>query len=203
MYHKPYDSDIPLVCMDEQPLQLIRETRISLPAVQGSVECYDYEYERNGTANLFMFIEPLAGKREVHVREQKRKKDWAEEVKHLLDNEYSEARYVRLVCDNLNTHTIGALYEAFEPEEARRLARRLRIHHTPKHGSWLNIAEIELSAITRQCLNRRIADKEILNLEVKAWADERNKKQKGVDWQFTTEDARVKLSQLYPQLRAS
>lgn len=203
LYQMPYDPEVPLICMDEQPRQLIKETRLPVPMQPGSPRRYDYEYERNGTANVFLFTEPLGCKRSVHVREQKTKRDWAEEVKRLLDHDYPGVKRVRLICDNLNTHTIGALYEAFAPEEARRLAKRLELHHTPKHGSWLNIAEIELSVMTRQCLQRRIPEKEKLQREVTAWATQRNAQQRGVDWQFTTEDARVKLKRLYPQFQMS
>lgn len=198
LYHQPYDPEKPLVCMDEQPVQLIKEKREPLPVRPGEPMRVDYEYERGGTANIFMLTEPLAGQRHVSVRERKTKQDWASEVKELLDIYYPEAERVRLVCDNLNTHTIGALYEAFSPEEAWRLSRRLEIHHTPKHGSWLNIAEIELSALTKQCLDRRIPDSLSLKTEVQAWEARQNTQQKAVDWQFTTRDARIKLKHLYP-----
>ena len=199
LYHRPYDPDTPLVCMDEKPIQLIKETRIPLPVLPGKAARYDYEYERNGTAVNFMFTEPLAGWRKVNVRARKTSVDWACELKELLDVDYPEAEKVRLVCDNLNTHTIASLYQAFEPAEARRLATRLEIHYTPKHGSWLNIAEIELSALTKQCLDARIPDLETLSKETKAWEQTRNESQKTVDWQFTTDDARIKLKRLYPQ----
>lgn len=161
---------------------------------------YDYEYQRNGTANHFLFTEPLGSWRRVSVRETKTRKDWAQEMKQLLDEDYPLAQKVVLVCDNLNTHTPGAFYETFEPREARRLVERLEIHYTPKHGSWLNIAETELSVLTRQCLNRRIDDVKMLRREVSAWATLRNGDQSGVDWQFKTPDARVKLKRLYPQI---
>lgn len=199
LYHRPYDPDTPVVCMDEKPLQLIKETRIPLPALPGKAPRYDYEYERNGTAVNFVFTEPLAGWRKVNVRARKTSVDWACELKELLDMEYPEAEKVILVCDNLNTHTIASLYEAFEPNEAHRLANRLEIHYTPKHGSWLNIAEIELSVLTKQCLDARIPDLETLSKQTKAWEQTRNETQKTVDWQFTTDDARIKLKRLYPQ----
>jgi len=198
LYQLPYDPLRPMVNMDEQPVQLIKETRAPIQAKAGSSEKFDYEYERNGVANIFMFTEPLVGVRHVSIRERKTGIDWAEEIKELLDIHYPEADVVRLVCDNLSTHKIGSLYEAFAPEEAHRLAKRLEIHHTPKHGSWLNIAEIELSALTSQCLDRRIPDTETLRTETKAWEKRRNGLQKGVDWRFTTSDARIKLKRLYP-----
>jgi hypothetical protein len=198
LYHRPYDPKKLLVCMDEQPVQLVKETREPIPARPGEPMRVDYEYERGGTANIFMLTEPLAGQRYVSVRERKTKQDWANEVKELLDIRYPGAEQVCLVCDNLNTHTIGSLYEAFSPEEAWRLARRLDIHYTPKHGSWLNIAEIELSALTKQCLDRRIPDSQVLEKEVKVWETNRNNQSKVVSWQFTTKDARIKLRHLYP-----
>ena len=198
----PYDPEIPLVCMDEQPRQFIKEMRIPIPLSPGKPARYDYQYERNGVANIFIFSEPLECERHTNVRERRTKVDWAHEVRDLLDVRHPEAKRVRLVCDNLNTHKIASLYEAFDPGEARRLARRLEIHYTPKHGSWLNIAEIELSALTKQCLDRRVPDIETLRRETKAWERERNGRQKGVDWRFTTEDARIKLKRLYPQIKA-
>ena len=202
LYQMPYAPQVPLVCMDEQPVQLIKETREPLPAEPGTPERYDYEYERNGTATIFMFTEPLSGVRTVSVRERKTAVDWAAEVQHLLETQYPAAARIRLVCDNLNTHRLGSLYEAFPPEQARALAARLEIHHTPKHGSWLNIAEIELSALTLQCLDRRIAAIEMLREETKQWEQKRNASQKGVDWQFSTHDARIKLRRLYPQMQS-
>ena len=203
IYQWEYDQDYPVVCMDEQPTQLVKETRHPLACKPGNLAKYDYEYERNGTANNFMFTEPLAGWRKVSVREKKTRKDWAEEIKTLLDEDYPNAELVILVCDNLNTHTLGALYEAFPPQEAKRLADRLDIRYTPKHGSWLNIAEIELSVLTKQCLSRRIADIQTLRREALAWADRRNQAQTGVDWQFTAKNARTKLKRLYPQIQMS
>ncbi len=201
LYCLPYDPRIPLVCMDEQSRQLIKETRIPMPAAAGKPQRVDYEYERNGTGNIFMFVEPLAGWRHVNVRKRKTSVDWAHEIKELLEVHYPQAPLLRLVCDNLNTHKTGSLYEAFEPKQARLLAKRLEIHYTPKHGSWLNIAEIELSALSRQCLNRRIPDIDTLHSETQSWEQTRNEKQKGVDWQFTTDDARIKLKTLYPQVQ--
>jgi len=201
LYHLPYDPQIPMVCMDEQPVQLIKETRKPLPAEPGKPVRVDYEYARNGTANVFMFTEPLSSHRHVNVRERKTAIDWAYEIKGLLDVHYPEAQRIRLVCDNLNTHKIGFLYEAFPPDEARQLARRLEIHYTPKHGSWLNIAEIELSALTTQCLDRRIPDIQTLSNKTRASEKRRNERQKGVDWQFTAKDARIKLARLYPLIK--
>jgi len=200
VYKMPYDPARPVVCMDEQPTQLIKETRRKIGAAPGRPERVDYEYERGGTATNFMFTEPLGSWRKVNVRERKTALDWAREIKKLLDEDYPEAGRVILVCDNLNTHKVASLYEAFEPQEARRLAERMEIHYTPKHGSWLNVAEIELSVFTKQCLDRRIPDIATLREEARAWHLERNAGQKSVDWQFTTEDARIKLKRLYPQI---
>lgn len=201
VYQRPYDPDRPVVCLDEQPTQLIAETRTPLPIEPGQPPRHDYEYERIGTANNFMVTEPLAGWRKVNVRETKTAIDLAEEIKELLDVDYPDADRVILIWDNLNTHAPASLYKAFPPAEARRLLDRLEIHYTPKHGSWLDIAEIELSVFTKQCLTRRISEIETLRREAKAWADRRNKEQTGVDWQFTTEDARTKLKRLYPQAK--
>lgn len=201
VYQTPYDPQVPMVCMDEQPVQLIKATRQPLPAAPGQPEKVDYEYERNGTANIFMFTEPLNGTRHVHVTEHRTAVDWANEIRDLLEGRYPEAARVRLVCDNLNTHGMGSLYEAFPPEQANKLASRLEIHHTPKHGSWLNIAEIELSVLTMQCLDRRLPDMETLTKETQQWEQRRNASQKGVDWQFSTLDARIKLKRLYPQIQ--
>lgn len=201
LYQTPYNKEIPLICMDEQPTQLIKETRKPLSHKPGQPQCYDYEYERAGTAVNFIFTEPLGKWRKVNVREYKTRQDWAYEIKELLDKDYPKAKKVRLVCDNLNTHKTASLYEAFEPQEARRLTKRLEIHYTPKHGSWLNIAEIELSVFTQQCLDRRIADIKTLRQQAKSWSYVRNDRQKGVNWQFTTKDARIKLRRLYPQIQ--
>jgi len=202
LYCLPYDPNVPLVCMDEQPRQLIKETRTALAAMPGKPRCVDYEYERNGTANIFMFVEPLGAWRQANVRERKTAVDWAHEIKELLEVHYPQVPLVRLVCDNLNTHKIASLYEAFSPKEARLLAKRLEMHYTPRHGSWLNIAESELSVLTRQCLNRRIPDMDTLGHETQTWGRTRNEQQKGVDWQFTTDDARIKLKRLYPQIQS-
>jgi hypothetical protein len=199
VYRRPYNAACPVVCMDEQPTQLIKETRKAIPAAPGYPERVDFEYERNGTANHFIFTEPLGNWRKVNVRERKTAIDWAQEIQTLLDEDYPRAHRVILVCDNLNTHKPASLYEAFAPREARRLLDRLEIHYTPKHGSWLNVAEIELSILTRQCLDRRIPDLATLRNETKQWERTRNARQKSVDWHFTTQDARVKLKRLYPQ----
>ncbi len=202
VYKRPYDPCFPVVCMDEQPVQLLGHKLEPIPPSKGRTKREDYEYVRKGTASIFMFTEPLGAWRRVEARERRTKKDWAQEVKTLLDVDYPKARKVVLVMDNLNTHSIGALYEAFDPETARRLARRLEIHFTPKHGSWLNIAECELSALTRQCLSRRIDDIETLKKESRYWGQKRNENQKGVNWRFTTEDARIKLKNLYPSYQS-
>ncbi|MBO1350308.1 MAG: IS630 family transposase [Hormoscilla sp. GUM202] len=198
IYQRPYDANVPVVCMDEQPVQLTKETRIPLPPEPGKPARYDYEYERNGTASIFMFCEPLSGKRTVEANEHRTMTDWAQQIKHLLDVDYPTAQKVILVCDNLNTHKPAALYKTFPPQEAKRLLNRLEIHHTPKHGSWLNMAEIELAALTRQCLDRRIEDLPTLQSELAAWKRARNATGKTISWQFTTADARIKLERLYP-----
>jgi hypothetical protein len=201
-YEKPYDPRCPVVCMDEQPVQLLKETRTPIPATAQHGKRVDYEYERAGTANIFMFTEPLAGWREVAVRETKTKIDWAVEVARLLEGRYAECQKVILVCDNLNTHTKGAFYEAFEPERARQLVRRIDFRHTPKHGSWLNIAENELSSLTRQCVSgRRFANVQTLRDETAAWSIDVNSTQRGVDWQMKIDDARCKLTSIYPKIK--
>ena len=199
VYHRPYNPRRPLVCMDEQPVQLTKETRIPQPAQPGVPARYDFEYERNGTAAIFLFTEPLEGRRQVSVTEHRTAVDWAHQIRHLLDVQYPDAKAICLVMDNLNTHTIASLYEAFPAQEARRMASKLDIHYTPKHGSWLNIAEIELSALTTQCLDRRIPDLDTMRSEVTAWQVDRNANQTGVKWHLKTEDARIKLNRLYPQ----
>ena len=203
VYKRPFDPDCPVVNMDEQPTQLIKETRHRIAPMPGNPERVDYEYERNGTAVNFMFTEPLSGWRKVNVRQRKTAIDWAQEIRQLLEIDYPGAKKVVLVCDNLNTHKPASLYEAFEPTIARSLLERLEIHYTPKHGSWLNIAEIELSVLTKQCLDRRIPDIETLRSETRQWARERNERQKSVDWRFSTEDARIKLKRLYPKIEMS
>jgi hypothetical protein len=195
---QPYECRRPVLNMDEQPIQLLKETRVPIPATKGHPRRVDYEYERAGTASIFMFCEPLAGWRQVRVRERRTKVDWALEMAQLLRGRYAEAERVILVCDNLNTHTIGAFYEAFDPAEARALVRRLEFRHTPKHGSWLNIAEIELSILTRECLRRRIPTPETLAAELAAYERRRNRAAEPIRWQFTNEKARVKLHRLYP-----
>lgn len=198
VYHRPYDPDFPVVCMDEQPVQLIKETRISIHMEPGQPERFDHEYERNGTACIFMFNEPKAGKRRVCAKEQRTMTDWAHQIKRLLDEDYPEVKKVVLVCDNLNTHKPAALYKTFKPQEAQRLLARLEIHHTPKHGSWLNMAEIELAALTRQCLDRRIPDMPILQTELATWNTGRDAASVKISWQFTTTNARIRLKRLYP-----
>jgi hypothetical protein len=202
VYSRPYDPRRPQVCLDECSKQLVAETRAPLPAEPGQSARHDYEYERCGTANLFMLSEPLAGTRHVKVTERRTAVDFAHVIRDLLDVHYPEAEKVVLVMDNLNTHTPASLYQAFAPEEARRLAGRLEIHHTPKHGSWLDMAEIELSALAAQCLDRRIGDMETLVREVAAWQDARNADGCKGDWRFTTADARIKLKRLYPSIQA-
>jgi hypothetical protein len=200
VYKRPYDPLRPVVCMDETSKQLIGETRRPVDAAPGQPRRVDYEYERKGVADLFLFFEPLRGWRRVWIAPQRRKIEWASFVKQLLDDHYPQAQRVVLVCDNLNTHTGGALYEAFPPAEAKRLWDRLEIHYTPKHGSWLNMAETELSVLAGQCLGRRIDDVAELLREVEAWEAERNRREAQVRWRFTTEDARIKLEKLYPVL---
>ena len=199
VYQLPSDPDCPVICMDESNKQLTKEVHKPLPAVPGHPARYDTLYERNGVADVFLFVEPLRGFRVTSVTSQRRSIDWAHQVKAVLDTYYPSAKKIRLVMDQLNTHRTASFYEAFAPEEARRLVERIEIHHTPKHGSWLNVAEIELAALSRQCLNRRIPDMETMNREVMAWTKERNKKLVKVDWQFTTEKARGKLKSLYPK----
>ena len=201
VYQRPYDPKRPQVCMDETSKQLLADTREPIPAEPGSPERFDHEYKREGVANLFMFSEPLMGKRHVKVTERRTRKDWAMAMKELSDDDYPEAEVIVIVLDNLNTHLPASFYEAFEPEEARRLINRFEFHHTPKHGSWLNMAEIELSVLNRQCLDRRIPTRELLASEAKAWEDERNDQVVKVLWRFTTADARIKLEHLYPQIQ--
>jgi transposase len=200
VYARPYDPKRPQVCFDEGGKQLIGEVRPPLPVRPGTPRREDYEYERNGTANLFMAFEPLAGVRRVEVTQRRTNQDFARIIRRLVDEWYPQAERIILVLDNLSTHTPAALYEAFEPAEARRLVEKLEWHYTPKHGSWLNVAEMELSVLARQCLDRRIADEETLRREVLAWEQKRNAAVVRVDWQFTTADARVKLKRLYPTI---
>ena len=198
VYHRPFDPARPVVCMDEKPYQLLGHVRDPLPARPGRDRREDNEYVRSGTCSIFCWVEPLRGWRRVDARPRRTRVDWAHQVEHLLTVDYPDAATVVLVMDNLNTHTTASLYEAFDPAKAFALAQRLEIHHTPKHGSWLNIAEIELSALTRQCLDRRIDDLAVLNTELAAWQQHTNSNQRQVDWHFTTDDARVKLRHLYP-----
>jgi hypothetical protein len=201
-YAKPHNPDCPVICMDEQPIQLQREMRTPLPATAQHGKRLDYEYERAGTACVFMFTEPLVGWREVTVRQSRTKVDWAIEMARLLEKLYANSPQVMLICDNLNTHTKGAFYEAFEPERARQLVRRIEFCYTPKHGSWLNIAENELSSLTRQCVSgRRFGDIETLRDETAAWSTDINSIQRGVDWQMKIDDARCKLTSVYPKIK--
>ena len=200
VYAMPYDPEIPMVCMDEQPYQLLGEEHEPIRMKPGQPLRQDYKYIREGTCSIFMFTEPLGGWRHAHVSKRRTKQDWALQIQELLDVHYPDAVKVRLVMDNLNTHNISSLYETFAPDVALKLAKRLEIHFTPKHGSWLNIAEIELSAMTMQCLRRRIDSMQELQVQISAWEVKRNNDSKSVDWQFTTNDARVKLKSLYPKI---
>jgi hypothetical protein len=201
VYTRPYNPRRPQVCLDEASKQLVAEVQTPLPMGPGQPERIDYEYERRGTANLFMVFEPLAGRRRVTVTERRTAVDFAHVIRDLVDKEYAQAEKIVLVMDNLNTHKPSSLYEAFEPAEARRLFERLEIHYTPKHASWLDMAETELSVLARQCLDRRIRDRETLTREVAAWEKERNEAVVKVDWRFTTADARIKLKRLYPSIQ--
>jgi len=200
VYHRAYDDKISMICLDERPVQLIGELRKPIPIKQGRKARYDYEYKRNGVANIFMIFEPLKGRRQLQVTRRRTKKDWAKCVKWMVDDLYSDSEKIVLVMDNLNTHKKASLYETFEPAEAKRIADKLEIHYTPKHGSWLNMAEIELSVLSRQCLNKRIENIGKLNAKCKAWLKNRNRQANKVDWRFTTEDARIKLKKLYPSI---
>ena len=200
-YQRSYDKNEALVCMDETSKQQVKETRVPRPAAPGVVSAYDYEYERNGVSSLFMLFAPLDGWRRVEVRERRTKVDWAQVVKRLVDEDYADRDRIVLVMDNLNTHKLSSLYEAFEPAEARRIVERLEIHHTPKHGSWLNMAETELSVLARQCLDRRIPDRRSLRREVESWQATRNRDGVRVNWRFTTDDARIRLTSLYPSIQ--
>lgn len=200
VYQRPYDPKRPQVCLDEASKQLIGEARRAVPAAPGREAREDYEYVRNGTVNLFMMFEPLAGRRHVRVTERRTKKDFAEAIKELVDERYPDAEKIVLVMDNLNTHSPASLYEAFEPSEARRLVEKLEIHYTPKHGSWLDMAEIDLGILNRQCLSRRLDNAATLQREVAAWENDRNRRSSKVNWRFTTANARVKLRRLYPSI---
>jgi len=200
VYQRPYDPEYPVVCMDESSKQHLKEVRVPLPRKPGTPERFDTEYERNGTSNIFMFFEPLQGKRHTDVTSTRTSVDWAHQIKDLVDVKYPQATCITLVMDNLNTHVGGSLYKAFPPEEARRLLQKLEIHYTPKHGSWLNMAEIELSILGRQCLSRRIPDQSTMRKEIQVWEQERNNVSKPMEWRFTTADARIKLKKLYPTI---
>lgn len=200
VYHRPYDEKRPVICLDESSKQLIGETILPIPAQPGQPERFDHEYVRNGVMNLFMVTMPLLGWRAVKVTDRRTMKDFAEVIRWVVEEMCEEAEKVVLVMDNLNTHRIASLYEAFPPEQARRIATRLEIHHTPKHGSWLNVAEIELSVLARQCLDRRIETKQDLERFVAAWEEIRNERGDQIKWRFTTPDARIKLRRLYPVL---
>jgi hypothetical protein len=201
-YARPYHPERPVLCMDEQPVQLLKETKTPIAATRNHPKRVDYEYERNGTASIFMFAEPLSGFRQTTTRPQRTKTDWAQEVAALLDTRYADCEKVTLVLDNLNTHTKGAFYEAFEPAVARAYVKRIEFMYTPKHGSWLNVAECELSAMTRQCLTgRRIGEIRELSEEIAAWSAHTNEQQRGVDWQFQIDEARTKLKRLYPKIK--
>jgi hypothetical protein len=199
-YHLPYLSDEPVVCVDETSKQQTKEIRIPVSPKPGHPGKYDSEYERNGVSNLFMMFQPLGNWREVKVTDQRTAKDWSNVMKDLADTHFPDVKKIHVVCDNLNTHNHASLYKTFSPREARRIANKIEIHYTPKHGSWLNMAEIELSVLSKQCLNRRIPDQEKLTSEVKAWVKQRNDAGSTINWQFTTEDARIKLSKLYPTI---
>lgn len=202
VYSRPYDAHLPVLCMDEQPVQLVEEAKNPIPATKEHPRRVDYEYKRAGVANIFMFAEPLAGWRHAAVREKKTKVDWAMEMANLLETRYADCEKVLVVCDNLNTHTPGAFYEAFEPARARSLVRRIEFHCTPKHGSWLNIAENELSSMTRQCVaGRRIGSVEQLRQETTAWHEDVNQTQRGVEWHMIIDDARTKLRSVYPKIK--
>lgn len=198
VYQRPYDENRPVICMDETSKQQLKEVRAKIPMAPGKPERFDTEYERNGTSNIFISFEPLKGTRRLQVTDNRKRSDWAHFIKEVVDHDYPLAEKITLVMDNLNTHSGASFYETFKPEEAKRILDKLEIHYTPKHGSWLNIAELELSHLSRQCLNRRIESQEKLAKEVSAWERNRNQKEVTVNWQFTTEHARIKLKKLYP-----
>jgi len=201
VYKRPHDPERPVVCMDEKPKQLIKETRTPVPCAKGRSARVDYEYERNGTASVFLFVDPLRGWRRVEATERRTRVDWARQVQRLVDIDYPQAQKITLVMDNLNTHSGASLYEAFEPAEARRLAEKLEIVTTPKHGSWLNVAEVELAVLEKQCVGGRIPDLATLNARLNAWQKPRNRSRAKIDWRFTTPDARIKLKRLYPVIQ--
>lgn len=200
LYEQPYDRQRPVVCVDERPCQLLADKQAPLPCQSGSPKRYDYHYERHGTCNLFVAFQPLLGWREVEVTEQRTSADFAHWLKRLVDELFPTASVIRVVLDNLNIHTPACLYQTFAPQEAHRIWQRLEFHHTPKNGSWLNLVEIELSVLARQCLNRRIPDRDTMQREIQAWQQQRNQQQATVQWRFTTTDARVKLERLYPDI---
>lgn len=201
VYARPYDAKRPVVCSDEASKELHETPHGSVPAQVGRVALEDYEYQRNGTANLFMQVEPLTGKRRVRVTERRTAYDFAEQLRQMVEEDYPDVDVVVFITDNLNTHTPACLYERFEPEHARAIAAKIEWHYTPEHGSWLNMAECELSVLSRQCLNRRIPDRDTLTTQVAAWEQERNQQRVTIDWHFTTQDARIKLKRLYPVLK--
>jgi len=198
VYRRPYDPKRPVVCMDESSKQLLADIQTALPMETGHVQRYDYQYIRQGVANLFIFFAPFENKRRIKVTDHRCRRDWAEAMRELSDEDYPDAEKIVVVMDNLNTHSPISFYETFPPEEARRLVERFEFHYTPKHGSWLNMAEIEFSVLARQCINRRIPTTECLNQEVQAWTKYRNEKSTSINWRFTTENARIKLKRLYP-----
>ena len=200
VYRLPYNKDCPVICMDEKPYQLLDQKRKPIPMKPGHPLREDEEYVRNGTCSIFVFNEPLTGWCHAEARQRRTRVDWAEEIRALLEDYFPEVPKIRLVLDNLNTHVIASLYEAFPPKKARRLAKRLEIHYTPKHGSWLDIAEIQISVLARQCLSRRLSSLDILNHEIFAWESAQNALPKQIDWQFTTDDARIRLKHLYPNV---
>ena len=202
VYSRAYDPKVPVVCMDEQPVQLVEEVKVPIAATREHPKRVDYEYKRAGVANVFLFAEPLAGWREIAVRSRKTKADWAWEMGRLMEGRYADCEKVIVVCDNLNTHTMGAFYEVFEPARARAIVSRIEFHYTPKHGSWLNIAENELSCFTRQCVvGRRFGNEEELREQATAWYEDLNATQRGVDWQMKIDDARIKLKSIYPKIK--
>jgi hypothetical protein len=201
VYKRPYDPSHPVVCFDEKSKQLVGEIARPIPAAPGRAACHDYEYVRNGTANLFMFVEPLGGWRHVSVTQRRTKLDFAQQMKDLVDVHYPDALKITLVMDNLNTHRLSCLYEAFTPEEARRIFEKIEVIHTPKHGSWLNMAECELSVLEKQCIGERIETQAELCEQVRIWESDRNNRCRKIDWQFQTADARIKLRRLYPQVQ--
>ena len=202
VYKMPYDKDFPVICMDESPKQMTKETRIPISMKKGTPERVDFEYARKGVCNIFMANEPLKGKRFVEIKEKKTKKDWAYFIRKIADEYYKDAEKIKLVMDNLNTHSPSALYETFKPDEAKRIWDRFEFIYTPKHGSWLNMAEIELNVLNKQCLNRRMDNIDFIKSEVEAWSNARNNLNAKIIWQFTTQDARIKLKTLYPKIDA-